>query len=95
MDKNSAHYAGENINMLPMIASYLRFDEYARLNIWIIRLNRIIALFKKISRPMTDFKAFHLAKATIDRSETTYISWKWRLSEENIPSYKLFIALAG
>ena len=41
------------------------------------------------------FKAFHSAKATIDGIETAHMIRKGQLSEENIPAYKQFMALAG
>jgi len=44
---------------------------------------------------MMGFKAFHSPKATIDGIETAHTSRKEHLSEENIPAYKQFIALAG
>nr|WP_263458849.1 transposase [Bathymodiolus japonicus methanotrophic gill symbiont] len=50
---------------------------------------------KKITKPMMGFKAFHSAQATIDGIETAHIIRKGQLSEENIPAYKQFMALAG
>jgi putative transposase len=44
---------------------------------------------------MMGFKAFHSAKATLDGIETAYMIRKGQLSEENIPTYKQFMALAG
>ena len=44
---------------------------------------------------MMGFKAFHLAKATIDGIETAHVIRKGQLSEENIPVYKQLMALAG
>ena len=41
------------------------------------------------------FKAFHSAKATIDGIETAHMIRKGQLSDENIPAYKQFMALAG
>ena len=41
------------------------------------------------------FKALHSAKAAIDGIETAYMIRKGQLSEENIPAYKQFMALAG
>ncbi|MGZ8901084.1 MAG: IS6 family transposase, partial [Limisphaerales bacterium] len=50
---------------------------------------------KKITNPMTGFKAFRSAKATIDGIETAHMIRKGQLSDENIPAYKQFMALAG
>jgi hypothetical protein len=50
---------------------------------------------KKITKPMMGFKAFHSAQATIDGIQTAHMIRKWQLSEENIPAYKQFLALAG
>jgi putative transposase len=50
---------------------------------------------KKITKPMMNFKAFHSAKATIDGIETAHMIRKRQLSDENIPAYKQFMALAG
>ena len=44
---------------------------------------------------MMGFKAFHSAKATIDGIETAHMIPKGQLSDENIPAYKEFMALAG
>jgi hypothetical protein len=41
------------------------------------------------------FKAFHSAQATIAGIETAHMIRKGQLSEENIPVYKQFMALAG
>jgi putative transposase len=44
---------------------------------------------------MMGFKAFYSAQATIDGIETAHMIRKGQLSEENIPAYKQFMALAG
>ena len=41
------------------------------------------------------FKAFHSAQATISGIETAHMIRKGQLSEENMPAYKQFMALAG
>jgi putative transposase len=41
------------------------------------------------------FKAFHSAQATIAGIETAHMIRKRQLSEENMPAYKQFMALAG
>jgi putative transposase len=41
------------------------------------------------------FKAFHSAQATISGIETAHMIRKGQLSEEKIPAYKQFMALAG
>jgi len=40
-------------------------------------------------------KAIHSAKATINGIETAHMIRKGQLSDENIPAYKQFMALAG
>ena len=45
--------------------------------------------------PMMGFKAFHSAQATIAGIETAHMIRKGQLSEEYIPAYKKFMALAG
>jgi putative transposase len=50
---------------------------------------------KKITKPMMGFKAFHSAQATIAGIETAHMIRKSQLSEENMPAYKQFMALAG
>jgi len=57
-------------------------------------LNRIIALFKKITKPMMGLKAFHSATAAIDGIETAHRIQKGQLSE-NMPAYKQSMALSG
>ena len=44
---------------------------------------------------MMNFKAFNSAKATIDGIETAHMIRKGQLTDENIPAYKQFMALAG
>jgi putative transposase len=41
------------------------------------------------------FKAFHSAQAMIAGVETEHMIRKGQLSEENMPAYKQFMALAG
>lgn len=41
------------------------------------------------------FKAFYSAKVAIDGIETAHMIRKGQLSEENIPAYRQFMALAG
>ena len=96
MDKSGANYAGiENINMLLMLAGLICFIEICQVKY----LNNLIEqdhrFIKKITKPMMGFKAFHSAQATIDGIETAHMIRKWQLSEENIPAYKQFMALAG
>ena len=96
MDKSGANYVGlENINFLLMLAGLISFIEIFQVKY----LNNLIEqdhrFIKKITRPMMGFKAFHSAKATLDGIETAYMIRKGQLSEENIPTYKQFMALAG
>ncbi|SCN47049.1 transposase IS2020, hypothetical [methanotrophic endosymbiont of Bathymodiolus azoricus (Menez Gwen)] len=62
-------------------------------------LNNIIEqdprFIKKITKPMMEFKAFHSAQATIAGIEAAHMIRKGQLSEENMPAYKQFMALAG
>ena len=64
-----------------------------------LNLNNVVEqdhrFIKKITNPMMGFKAFHSARATIDGIETAHLIRKGQLSEENIPAYKQFMALAG
>ena len=96
MDKSAANYAGlENINMLLMLEGLISFVEILQVKY----LNNLIEqdhrFIKKITNPMRGFKAFHSAKATIDGIETAPMIRKGQLSDENIPAYKQFMALAG
>jgi putative transposase len=50
---------------------------------------------KTMTKPMLGFKDFHSAKATINGIKTAYMIRKGQLSEENLPAYKQFMALAG
>src|SRR5512136_687561 len=96
MDKSGANYAGlENINIVLMLAGLISFVEILQVKY----LNNLIEqdhrYIKKITNPINGFKAFHSAKATIDGIETAHMIRKGQLSEENIPAYKQFMALAG
>jgi putative transposase len=44
---------------------------------------------------MRGFEAFHSAKATIEGIETAHWIQKGQLTDENIPAYQQFLALAG
>jgi putative transposase len=96
MDKSGANYVGlENINFLLMLAGIISFVEILQIKY----LNNLVEqdhrFIKKITKPIMDFKAFHSAKATIDGIETAHMIRKGQLSDENIPAYKQFMALAG
>jgi len=96
MDKSGANYAGiENINMLLMLAGLISFVEILQVKY----LNNLIEqdhrFIKKITKSMMGFNAFHSAKATIDGIETAHMIRKGQLTDENIPAYKQFMALAG
>ena len=100
MDKSGANYAGlENINILLMLAGLISFVEIFQVKY----LNNLIEqddqqnhrFIKKITKPMMGFKAFHSAKATLDGIETAHMIRKGQLSEDNMPAYKQFMALAG
>ena len=96
MDKSGANYVGlENINFLLMLAGIISFVEILQIKY----LNNLVEqdhrFIKKITKPMMGFKAFHSAKATIDGIETAHMIRKGQLSDENIPAYKQFMALAG
>jgi putative transposase len=96
MDKSGGNYTGlEHINILLMLAGLIGFVEILQVNY----LNNLIEqdhrFIKKITNPMIGFKAFHSAKATIDGIETAHMIRKGQLSDENIPAYKQFMALAG
>lgn len=97
MDKSGANYAGiENINLLMLLAGWIGFFveicQVKYLNNIIEQDHRFI---KKITKPMMGFKAFYSAQATLDGIETAHMIRKKQLSEDNIPAYKQFIALAG
>ncbi|TXL04005.1 IS6 family transposase, partial [Methylococcaceae bacterium CS3] len=96
MDKSGANYAGlANINLLLILAGFTTMIEILQVKY----LNNIIEqdhrFIKKITKPMMGFKAFHSAQATIDGIETAHMIRKRQLSEEKIPAYKQFMALAG
>ena len=96
MDKSGANYVGlENINFLLMLAGIISFVEILQIKY----LNNLVEqdhrFIKKITKPMMGFKAFYSANATIAGIETAHMIRKGQLSEENIPAYKQFMALAG
>ena len=96
MDKSGANYAGlENINTMLMLAgliSFVKMLQVKYLNNLIEQDHRFI---KKTTKPMMGFKAFHSAQATIVGIETAHRIRKGQLSEEIMPAYKQFMALAG
>jgi putative transposase len=78
--------------LLAGLISFVEILQVKYLNNLIEQDHRFI---KKITNPMMGFQAFHSAKATIDRIEIAHMIRKRQLSEENIPAYKPFMALAG
>jgi putative transposase len=93
---SGANFVGlENINFLLMLAGIISFVEILQVKY----LNNIVEqdhrFIKKITKPMMGFKAFYSAKATIAGIETAHMIRKGQLSDENIPAYKQFMALAG
>ena len=81
--------------MLLMLAGLISFVEILQVNY----LNNLIEqdhrFIKKITNPLTGFKALHLAEATIDGIGIAHMIRKRQLSDEHIPAYKQFMALAG
>jgi putative transposase len=57
-------------------------------------LDELMISFKGVYFPIMGFKVFYSAQATIDEIETAHMIGKGQLSEENIPAYKQFMALA-
>ena len=95
MDKSGANYAGlANINLLLILAGFTTMIDICQVKY----LNNIIEqdhrFIKKITKPMMGFKVFHSAQATIAGIETVHMIRKGQLSEDNIPAYKQFMALA-
>jgi transposase-like protein len=93
---SGANYAGlANINLLLILAGFATLIDICQVKY----LNNIIEqdqrFIKKITKPMMGFKAFHSAQATIAGIETAHMIRKGQLSEENMPAYKQFMALAG
>ena len=85
----------ENINMLLMLAGLISFIEICQVK----HLNNVVEkehrFIKKFTKPMMRFKAFHSAKATLAGIQTAHMIRKRQLSEDNKPSYKQFMDLAG
>ncbi len=95
MDKSDTNYVGlKNINLLLMLAGLISFVEIIQVKY----LNNIIEqdhrFIKKITKPMVSFKTFYSAKASLDVIETAHMIRKSQLTEDNIPAYKQFMALA-
>ncbi len=89
MDKSGANGADiENINILLMLAGLLCFMEICQVKYLHNLIEQDHRFIKKITKPMMGFKAFPLAKATIDGIETVHMIRKGQLSEENMPAYK-------
>ena len=93
---NYANYTDlENINMLLILAGLLSFIERCQVKYLNSLVEQDHRFIKKITNSMMGFKVFHSAQATIDGIETPHMIRKRQLSEENIPTYKQFMALAG
>ncbi len=95
MDKSGANYDDlESINLL-LLASLLRFIEIYQVKYLNIVTEQDHRFIKKITNPIMGFKVSHSVQATIDGIETAHMIQKGQLSNENIPAYKQFMALAG
>ena len=81
--------------MLLILAGLISFVEILQVKY----LNNLIEqdhrFINKITNPMMGFKAFNSVKATRDGIEIAHMIRKGQLSDENIPAYKQFMALAG
>ena len=96
IDKSGANFVGlENINLLLMLAGIISFVEILKIKYLNNRVEQDHRFIKKITKPMMGFKVFYSAKATIAGIETAHMIRKGQLSDENIPAYKQFMALAG
>ena len=96
MDKSGANYAGlANINLLLIIAGFTTMIDICQVKYLKNIIEQDHRFIKKITKPMMGFKAFYSAQATLDGIETGHMIRKKQLSEENIPAYKQFMALAG
>jgi len=95
MDKSGANYTCiENINTLLMLEGLICFIEICQVKY----LNNLIEQDHRFivkNESHDGIKAFHSAKATIDGIETAHMIRKEQHSDENIPAYKQFMALAG
>ncbi len=78
-----------------LLASLLRFIEIYQVKYLNIVTEQDHRFIKKITNPVMGFKVFHSVQATIDGIETAHMIQKGQLSNENIPAYKQFMALAG
>jgi putative transposase len=78
-----------------VLAGIISFVDILQLNYLDKFVEQDLRFIKKITKPMMGFKAFHSAKATIAAIETAHMIRKGQLSEENIPAYQQFMALAG
>jgi len=50
---------------------------------------------KRITQPMSGFKAFHSAQATLAGIETAHMICKGQLADKRVQTYRQFMALAG
>jgi putative transposase len=73
------------------LLSFIEIFQVNYLNNVVERDHRFI---KNITNTMMGFNAFHSAKATLDGIETAHMIRR-QLTNENIPTYKQFMALAG
>jgi putative transposase len=79
--------------MLAGLTSFVEIRQVNYLNYIIEQDHRFI---KKITQPMMGFKARHSARATLDgMGSKRHMICKSQLTEENMPAYEYFMALAG
>ncbi len=96
IDKSGANNAGlDNINILLFLAGLLCFIDILQVKY----LNPIVEqdhrFIKTITKPMTRFKAFHSARATLAGMETAHMIRKGQFTNNLLPTHQQFMALAA
>ena len=100
-DRIALDKSGANLAALQSLNVILKFTGVGRI-IGIVQsksLNNTVEqdhrFFKRITRPMPGFKAFHSAAATLAGIETAHMIRKGQLAPKRISAFKQFAALAA
>ena len=96
IDKSSANNAGlENINILFFLAGLYCFIDILKVKYLNNSVEQDHRFIKKITQPIMGFKAFYSASATLAGIEVAHMIRKGQFSNNLLPAYQPFMALAA
>ena len=96
IDKSGANEAGLlNMNIQLFLSGWIFLIEILQVKYLNNRIEQDHRFIKKLTKPMLGFKAFYSAQANLAGIEVAHMIRKKQLSQNGIPAYQQFMALAG